>query len=172
MKAILVLALALVGFGSAAQATSLHPDTFAKISKVTSAKMDSQLRTGIRAGTVKYNTVKGTVEIVLTRNGTCGFVSCDNLNWEISLPIVKHNATGCGYKVYASEAKLSTNGLVESVEITDFANMGGGIGPVCMIDIPPGQEVRVVYKSKYFDNTTGKTVSTTSTIYATPVQGY
>lgn len=171
MKAFLALTLALVGFGTAAQATSLRPDTFTKISRVTSAEMDPKLRVQVRSGTVKYNTVKGTVQLSLVRNGTCGFASCDNLKWDITLPIVSHKATGCGYKVNATETRMSTNGLVESIQITDFTNDGdNGPGAVCMVYVAPGQEVQVVYKAKYFDNATGKTVTTTSKIYATPVK--
>jgi hypothetical protein len=145
----LIIATALLISSLSAQATSLHPDTFAQVSKLTKLDLAPEIFGTPKSVTVKLNTVVNTITLEAKYAQPCppprlGMVSCMAVGREdlrIELPIVSKKIGGCGQTIYvAKKDKRPVDGNLNAIQLVDNRTM------TCRIALRPDQMTIVSHK--------------------------
>jgi hypothetical protein len=143
------LALALLVSTVSAQATSLHPDTFAEVAKLTKLSLDKeQFAEYVVGAEVKLNTVRNVISLRVDFKQMCprarpGQVTCLAIGrppMVIELPIVSVRKSDCGDVYVAKQDRRPVDGNFEQIVLKDMR------AALCEIVIPADGMTQVEYK--------------------------
>lgn len=136
-----------------AQATSLHPDTFAKYSTMENIQVEGNSSISFTGGMLKLNAVSKQLELTLNRSFRCaqpghGKIRCLSMPAPVTvtLPIIATYETYCGSTVYvARKDNRRADGVLNEVRVLDHSTM------TCEIPLNPNRMTVVEYVHSFYD---------------------
>ncbi|HEX4925836.1 MAG TPA: hypothetical protein VFV50_17215 [Bdellovibrionales bacterium] len=152
-----IVSLFMILAGLSANATSLHPDTFAQVAQLTEIKLDPQYSKQIVSAQIYVNEVRKTIKLVMQHSRECmgrpgqpsvclGFPSDE----VIELPLVAKTKTACGSTIYiAREDNRRADGLLQELRVLDHRTM------TCEIMLPRGRMTHVQLLQSWFNRMQG-----------------
>ncbi|MEQ1876592.1 MAG: hypothetical protein ABL958_08095 [Bdellovibrionia bacterium] len=153
-NAIISLALLVASIG--ANATSLHPDTFAQVANMKIIKMDRNFGAEIVRAQVYVNHVTKIARLTLKQKSICsarpGQMNCLAIapDLVVELPIVSVRKDGCGSSIIVARRNaMPVDGALEQLTISDHRTM------TCktFVALPGATEVEL--KTQFYNRMTG-----------------